>query len=82
MLGRDTILHAFDAMGKRISDARWIDIFIVGGAAGVLTGELPSAWTTADVDLIHCHLPADSEEILNAAAAITRELGLPPGMDE
>ena len=50
---------------------------LVGGAAGVLTGELPAAWTTADVDVIDCEMPQYRDLILEAAGEIGRELSLP-----
>jgi hypothetical protein len=56
-----------------------VQIFIVGGAAGVLLGALPAAWTTADVDMVHVHLPQDRDDVLAAAEETARELSLPPG---
>src|SRR5205085_4507326 len=64
-------------VGMRLRLVRDVEILIVGGAAGVLTGELPAAWTTADVDVIHYRLPQDREDVLIAAADAGRELSLP-----
>lgn len=70
MLNRSHMLKAFTALGDQLGPGRSIEILIVGGAAGMLTGELSGSWTTADVDLMDCHLPKDREEVLNAAHQI------------
>ena len=76
-LDNSTIRSALAKLGEELSLERDVEILIVGGAAGVLTGELPPSWTTADVDLIHCNLPGDREAILVASATVARELSLP-----
>lgn len=73
-----TIRTALAALGRRLRLERDVEIVLVGGAAGVLTGLLPPAWTTADVDVIHCKLPEDREAIFAAAAEVAQELSLPP----
>lgn len=77
-LGSETIRSALAKLGQRLSVERDVEILIVGGAAGVLLGELPAGWTTADVDLIHCHMPQDRDAVLAAGAEMARELSLPP----
>src|SRR6185312_9841448 len=72
-----TIRTALAKLGERLVAARPVEVLLIGGAAGVLTGELPPAWTTADVDLISCHLPQDREAVLAAAAEAGRELSMP-----
>lgn len=72
------IRTALAGLGERLRLDRGVEILLVGGAAGVLTGELPPAWTTADVDVIHCRLPQDRDALLAAAAEVARELSLPP----
>src|SRR2546428_10330860 len=72
------IRSAFAKLGERLLLDRDVEILIVGGAAGVLSGELPPSWTTADVDLIHCSLPGDRDAVLASAAEVGRELS-PPG---
>ena len=79
MLDGVRIHEAFREMGKHLKVDRDVEILVVGGAAGVLSGELPGSWTTGDVDVIHCRLPQDREEVLDAAAAVTDALGLPRG---
>lgn len=77
-LDASSIRTALAKVGERLRLDRYVDILLVGGAAGVLTGALPPAWTTADVDLIHCRLPEDQEAVFAAAAEVGRELSLPP----
>src|SRR4051794_34807694 len=76
-LGNSTIVKAFKALGARLASDREIEILLVGGAAGVLTGALPAAWTTADVDLIDVHAPKDRDAVLEAAAGVGPKLSLP-----
>ena len=78
MLDDNTIRAALAAMGERLRLNRDVEILIVGGAAGVLTGVLPAAWTTADVDVLHVHLPQDREAVFSAAVDACRTLSLPP----
>jgi hypothetical protein len=78
-LNAANIRSALAALGARLAADHPVHIFIVGGAAGVLLGALPAAWTTADVDMVHVHLPRDRDDVLAAAAEAARELSLPPG---
>jgi hypothetical protein len=73
-----TIRHALELLGERLNLNRDVEIVLVGGAAGVLTGELPGAWTTADVDLIRCWRSEARDAVLAAAGEVGRELSLPP----
>ena len=57
MLNNAKIRAALTSVGKHLRLDRDVEILIVGGAAGVLTGALPDGWTTADVDVIHFRLP-------------------------
>ena len=76
-LNDGTIRTALAALGARVRADHPVEIFVVGGAAGVLLGLLPPAWTTADVDMIDCHLPTDREDVLAAAEDVARDLSLP-----
>jgi hypothetical protein len=67
VLDDHTIKAALARMGQWLRLERDVEILVAGGAAGLLIGELPPAWTTADVDVIHCHLPQDREAVLVAA---------------
>jgi hypothetical protein len=53
------------------------EILLIGGAAGILTGQLSPARTTGDCDVIR-YLPERVEsEVLRAARAVAEERGLP-----
>jgi hypothetical protein len=77
MMDGSNIWSALEQVGKMLGFGRDIEILIVGGAAGLLTGQLPASWTTGDVDVMHCYLPADRELVLGAAEEVAREAGLP-----
>lgn len=74
-LGDKLMREAFAAIGQKLRLDRNVQILIVGSAAGVLTGQLPPAWTTGDVDLLFCHLPSDQEDVLAAAEAVGQRNG-------
>ncbi|MGE5610568.1 MAG: DUF6036 family nucleotidyltransferase [Bacillota bacterium] len=78
VLNDTTIRTALAKLGEHLRVDRDVEILLVGGAAGVLINELPPAWTTADVDIIHCRLPQDREAVLAAAVEAGKELALPP----
>lgn len=73
------IRSALSRIGTALGAGRPIEILIVGGAAAVLTGQLPIGWTTSDVDAIDYHLPEDRDLVLTAAGEVGRELALPSG---
>jgi len=76
-LDGDTIRSALRLLGSCLASERDVEILIVGGAAGVLTGELPGTWTTTDVDVIHCWPPQDREDVLAAAVEAGRRMRFP-----
>jgi hypothetical protein len=78
MLNHDTIRAALAVVGERLRVGREVEILIVGGAAGVLTGVLPSWWNTSDVDVIHFRLAQDRDAVLTAAEEAAQALSLPP----
>ena len=78
VLDTKAVRSALAQTGARLRLSRDVEILIVGGAAGMLTGELPATWTTADVDVIRCHLPQDRDAVLDAAAQAGRILRMPP----
>ena len=54
-----------------------VEILLINGAAGILTGQLSPARTTGDCDVIR-YLPEEAERvILRAAKAVADERGLP-----
>lgn len=76
MEGQD-IRRAFANVGAALGTGRPIEILVVGGAAGMLTGQLSGSATTGDVDLLHCHMPADRDLVLETAGDVTRTSDLP-----
>jgi len=76
-LGNRTIVKALKALGARLAPNRQIEILLVGGAAGVLIGALPAAWTTADVDVLDVGAAKDRDVVLEAAAVVGLQLSLP-----
>ena len=78
MLDDSTIRAALLRTGQNLTVSRSVEIVLLGGAAAVLTGQLPGTWTTGDVDLLACQRPEDRDAVLDAAAQAARELGLPP----
>lgn len=75
-----TIAAALAALGDRLPPALGeVELLLVGGAAGLLTGLLEPERTTVDCDVILYH-PADARVTLEAVAeALTAEHDLPPG---
>src|SRR5688572_5731586 len=77
-LNGQSITEALRRMGQRLRPGAPIEIVIVGGAAGVLTRQLPADWVTDDVDVIRFVPPRDSDEVLDAAGEVGRDMSLPP----
>jgi hypothetical protein len=77
VLNDGTIRNALAKLGERLRLERDVEILIVGGAAGILTGQLSSALTTEDVDAIHFQLAQDREAVLDAGEEVGKELKLP-----
>jgi hypothetical protein len=74
-LSSQIIRKALAALGKELRAP--VQLLIVGGGAGVLTGELPGLWTTSDVDALEFRPPGEVEEVLRAAAVVGRQAMLP-----
>ena len=69
--------HALHRLGDAVASAADIELFLVGGAAGMLTGLLPAARITTDCDVMD-YSPADSMvRVELAAERVADELGLP-----
>jgi hypothetical protein len=75
ILTKRSISAALKALGQELSANA--EILVVGGGAGVLTGELTDSWTTSDVDAVEFKPPGEIEEVLRAAAQVARRLELP-----
>lgn len=76
--GRDNILRALALVGEQLCADSMVEITIVGGAAGLLTGHLSPAVVTGDVDAILFKPPGEIEAVLEAAGVVGRALSLPP----
>lgn len=75
LLGKSQILDALGQLGSQL--ARPTEILIVGGTAGLLTGEFDASHVTEDVDLIACRLPSDREVVFDTAEQVGHTLSLP-----
>jgi len=71
------IRRGFTRLGERLAIDHDVEILIVGGAAGLLTGELPSTMTTMDAHAIWYRPSKDRDTVLETAAEVARELSLP-----
>jgi hypothetical protein len=78
-LGGGAIQKTLAALGDELGPGHRIEIVVVGGAAGLLTGVLPSTITTADVDAIHFRPPGDVEAVLAASESVAEKLGVARG---
>ena len=76
-LNNNTITEGLEALGRKLPQDRKFEILILGGAAGVLSGELPGIHTTGDVDVVHFRAAVDRDVVLDAAAKVGLELALP-----
>jgi hypothetical protein len=72
-----SIRRGLSKLGERLGLDHDVEILIVGGAAGILTGELPAAMTTMDADAIYFSPAKDRDLVLDAAGEIAAELSLP-----
>jgi hypothetical protein len=73
----DDILKNLRELGRRVNVDGSVELLLVGGAAGLLLGELPAGRVTQDCDVIRCE-PAEACNALRAAAAEVAALrGLP-----
>ncbi len=74
---RNLILEALAHLGRRLEWARPIEILLIGGAAGMITGQLAAERTTVDCDVID-YAPAEAmPAVEHAAARVARDMGLP-----
>ncbi len=68
--------QALEKLGERFSYHTEVELLLVGGAAGMLTGLLPPARTTTDCDVM-AYVPEDAMgAVEHAAEKVARELGL------
>jgi len=71
-----TVEKALAALGRRFSYHTDVDVLLVGGAAGMLTGVLPASRITADCDVMAYAPESAMTAVEHAAAEVAAELGL------
>ena len=76
-LGQEEIQRALFRLGELLTWPDTVEILLIGGAAGMVTGELPPNRTTLDCDVIHCAPPEAMRPVEDAAREAAREMGLP-----
>ncbi|MGA2232756.1 MAG: DUF6036 family nucleotidyltransferase [Tepidisphaeraceae bacterium] len=76
-MDKGTIRTALAAVGKLLPARRPIEMLIVGGAAGLLSGELGGAYTTGDVDALLVLPPGEWDQLQDAAAEVGKAMSLP-----
>jgi hypothetical protein len=75
--GKDDLLRLLAELGRRASAIGAVELTLVGGSAGILTGQLPSARVTIDCDVIRAAPPEHLAALQALAAQMGRELDLP-----
>lgn len=71
-----TLENALERLGTRLEFHREVELLIVGGSAGMLTGVLPAMRTTLDCDVM-VYLPEEAAgAVEHAAESVARELSL------
>ena len=69
-----------EALKETACQIQWegpVEILLVGGAAGMLTGQLPPQQVTLDCDVMDYNPKLVEKTVLEAAVRITDKLGLP-----
>ena len=75
-MNTSTVESALRRLGAVLGDGPEIEILLVGGAAGMITGLLPPTRVTTDCDVM-AYLPPDTMATVELAAAqVAGELGL------
>ena len=75
-LNSKEILKALQRTGELLNWNTKIEILLIGGAAGAITGLLSENRVTQDCDVMH-YAPNEARQVvLDAAAAVAKELGL------
>jgi hypothetical protein len=78
-MNRIQLLQLLESLGKRLGSGGAIEVNVVGGAAGLLSGLLPGYMTTSDMDIVQVRPPKDVEELLSAAQVVADETGMNRG---
>lgn len=77
-LNAHTVRDALSALGNRLRRFGDVEIVIAGGGSALLTGVLPPASVTADIDVIYFRPSSENDEILRLAGEVGRERSLAP----
>jgi hypothetical protein len=73
----DIILGHLKRLAELLAVDQPVEILLIGGAAGMLTGQFESTRTTADCDVIN-YVPAESQQaVMHAAKQVATERHLP-----
>jgi hypothetical protein len=64
-------------LGIRLGDTSPVEIVLIGGAAGILTGQLDETRVTTDCDVIRWFPARAQQTVLSVARKMAREKGLP-----
>jgi hypothetical protein len=71
------IRRAIEATGLKLGPGPRIELLIVGGAAGLLTGLFRPERTTTDVDILNIVPSRENDSLYDAAANVAKEMELP-----
>lgn len=71
------LLELLAELGRRANLAAGVELTVVGGSAGILTGQLSGGRTTTDCDVIRTEPPEEWDALRDLAARIAGERGLP-----
>ncbi|MGA2439735.1 MAG: DUF6036 family nucleotidyltransferase [Tepidisphaeraceae bacterium] len=74
---KESIRKSLAALGRRLATSTPIELLVIGGAAGLLTGELTGTYTTGDVDVLQVLPPNEWDQLQDAAAKVGARMGLP-----
>jgi len=78
-MNSSTVETAFRRLGELVEYPTDIELFLVGGAAAMLTGVLPPRRTTTDCDVMN-YAPERAMSVVESAAdKVAAELDLAPG---
>jgi len=75
-LDNSTLNRALEATAAHLQWDGKVEVLVVGGAAGVVTGLLPPERTTADCDVIKVAPPEAASAVVLAAAQAAEELDI------
>ena len=76
-LGKQALLELLSELGRRANTLSDVELTVVGGSAGILTGQLPAARTTTDCDVIRVDPAASFAALRAVAAQLSARRGLP-----